>query len=182
MKTLRIDSTDIFLDDKGEGKGKITISDMWMGAYNCYWGAMGGSLEEFLLGINSSYFVDKLCRSQWVFDGKLSAKNIRKHIREELAHKLPYWKFMSAQKELREKIKELESCSNQNEFVDACKRIPDDLMCYDLSREEEREFKDIIRDIFTNEPWNFIEEVESREAKWLAGLHVKLQGELRGSI
>lgn len=182
MKILKIGSTDIFLDDQGHGKGKITISDGWMGAYNYFWGAMGGSLEDFLLSINTSYFVDKLCRLPYQFDGKLSARNIRKHIRTELAYELPYWKFMDAQKELREKIKELENCESANEFVDACCRLPDNLLCIDLSYDEEKEFKGIIRDTFTSEPWHFIEESESREAIWLADLHSKIKAELKTAI
>lgn len=182
MRVIKVESTDVFLDDQGHGKGKITISDGWMGAYNYFWGAMGCSLEEFLLSINTSYFVDKLCRSPYQFDGKLSARNIRKHIRTELAYELPYWKFMQAQKELRKKIKELETCESANEFVDACCRLPDRLLCIDMSYNEKQEFVGIIRAMFTSEPWHFIEESESREAIWLADMHSKIKVELKNAI
>ncbi len=41
MKILNIGHTDIFLDDKGKGQGKITISDPFYGAFTHYWGVDG---------------------------------------------------------------------------------------------------------------------------------------------
>lgn len=182
MRVIKIESADVFLDDRGGGKGKLTISDSFMGAYNYFWGAMGGTLEEFISHINTSYFVNKLCSSSLEFNAKLSARNIRKYIRTELSYELPFWKFMQAQKEMRQMIKELESCENANEFVDACLRLPDALDCCELSYNEEKEFKGIIRGVFTSEPWHFIEESESREAIWLADLHSKIKVELKKAI
>jgi len=88
---------------------------------------------------------------------------------------LPYWKFMGAQKELRSKIKKLSGCCSADEFVSEVTSLPDRLMCYDLSYDEEQEFKEIIKNTFTCEPWNFIGEKLSPEYLWLHDLHPKLK-------
>lgn len=178
MKQIKIGQTDIFLEDfEKEGQGKITISDDWRGAYTYFWGAMGSNISEFILRINSDYFADKLCKNTYVFDGKLTAKNIRKHIREEL----PYWRFMSAQKEMRKEIKKIESITNADEFVNMCPSIPDNIYCTDLSYGEEIKFKNLISDLFKTECWDFIGEKLSPEYKWLYELHGKLKIKLNES-
>ena len=53
IKHLRIENTDIFLEDISEGKGKITVSDTWEYNYSYYWGAMGGNISEFISRTNS---------------------------------------------------------------------------------------------------------------------------------
>jgi hypothetical protein len=61
---IKINNTDIFLEDFGDNKGKITVSDTYGYNYSMFWGAMGGSLKDFLCSINSEYFADKLMGSQ----------------------------------------------------------------------------------------------------------------------
>lgn len=175
METLKIDTTNIFLEDLGDGKGRITISDDYRGAFNHYWGSMGCSLNEFLINIDSCYFAGKLCRTRTEFDAKKSVSNIRKYIKTELSTELPFWKFMPAQKELRESLNELEDCETSNEFIDQCLALPGNLFCFGLDRDEEEEFKSIIAEVFTCEPWLFIEEVDSSEVKWLMSLHGKIK-------
>jgi hypothetical protein len=152
-----------------------------MGAYTYYWGAMGGSMEEFLCSINKEYFVDKLCQKTGVFCAKESTQNVRRHIRKNLPD-LPFWKFMEAQKEMRKYIKDLESCQSEQEFISICGDIPNAIMCFDLSYKEEKEFKDIIRDVFTCEPWYFIGEKPSRESEWLSELHGKIVNQLQPKV
>jgi len=178
MKTFNIDGTDVILYDLEEGRGKIIIADGYHGAYTHFWGSMGSKIQEFLCSMNSSYFADKLCSKTYEFDSKLTARNIRKHIRYELSYELPYWKHMSAQKELREKIKEIEGCSSSDEFIHICSTFSESLMCHDLSWQEEKEFKGIIEDVFKTEPWHFIGEKVTHKYKWLVKLHGKIKNQL----
>lgn len=181
MKRLKIDQTDVFIEDGPvAGQGKITVSDPWMGAYTYAWGAMGSGIEEFLCSINPDYFADKLCRNDNVFDAKQSVRNIRKYIREELKHELPFYKYPELQKEMRENLKEMEQeCDTEQEFVDACMRFTDGIICAEASYREENEFKDIIDGVFKTEPWNFIATKASKEYIWLKEIHGKIKGELK---
>ena len=178
MKIVKIGYTDVMLDDYGSGRGKITISDGEMGAYTYYWGSMGSPLEEFICRTNSGYFSDKLAVERRVFSAKLSVSSIRKFIREELKHELPWYRYHSAQKEMREELKNLEDCHSERDFVEQCEGLPERLYCSDITLTEERDFKDTINSIFTCEPWHFIETVPSRQLVWLGELHVKLKKEL----
>ena len=54
-----------------------------MGAYANYWGAMGESLESFIISINSDYFAKKLGKNLFSFCPKSTVKNLRKAIKEE---------------------------------------------------------------------------------------------------
>lgn len=180
MKHIKIGNTDVFLDDKGEGKGKITISDIeWGYNFSFYWGAMGCSLEEFLLQINPDYFEGKLnMGDQGVFDAKGSIKNVRRHIREEMKYQLPWYAYPSAQKELREVLKDIEKhCCSEDEFVDTMSNLTRQLYYYELSYKEETEFLDIISEL-EQEPWNFIEKKPSQKSVWLKNFLTKLKKEL----
>lgn len=172
MKTFKIGSTDIFLDNyEKEGQGKITISDSWRGAYTCFWGSMGGTLEEFICRISSDYFADKLCKNNYVFDAKKSATQIRKFIRRECSYELPWYKYLGLQSELRSLINQLEYCSDDREFVDMCMSIPKRVIGYTSTIQEDNEFSQIITPIFTEEPWHFIATELSSEYKWIKLLH-----------
>jgi len=136
IEVIKIDDTDIILQDEGDGRGKITISNSWGYNYSHFWGSMGGSLKEFLLRINEGYFIDKLSDfdDRGVFDGKATMTAVRKHIREEMSYELPWYKYMSAQKELREKFKEMERIEDENSFVDAMSSLESSLIVWDLDR------------------------------------------------
>ena len=178
METIKIGSTDIYLVD-GEriGQGKITVSDGYRGAFTTSWGAMGGKLSEFLCGINEYYFAENLLGtvSSQIFDGKGSVRNIRRHIREEFSYELPWYRFMSGQKEMRQEFKELECCNNETEFLYACENITDRIHCIDLGYVDEMDFKNIVRSIFDTEPWNYIATKPSPTYLWLCDLHRKLK-------
>ncbi len=179
MEKLRIETTDIYLDDTKPGSGKITVSDSWHGAYTYYWGAMGSDdLAGFLMRINGEYFADKLSTKREQFDAKASARAIRKYIKTDCSYEMPWYKWMSGQKELREKIRELESCSSEDDFMYCCRNIHSSLLCLDMKWEEEREFTELIKAIFS-EPWQFLETKESRQFKWLKDLLGKIQTELQ---
>lgn len=110
MKTIQIGSTEVILQNYEINQGKIIVSDLYNGSYSYYWGSMGGTLEEFIKSIDSCYFAGKLCTDMYVFSGEKTAKAIRRHIKQNMNYDLPWYKYMPAQKELREAIKDLEKC------------------------------------------------------------------------
>ena len=175
MNRFQIQTADIILENIENGKGKIIISDLNNGSFSFFWGAMGDTIENFLKGINSSYFADKLCNNRFDFSAKKTAKEIRRYIREEMSYELPWYKFQSAQKELREKIKEIERCDNQYEALSLIQGLPNNLMCFDLDSKEEREFLSIISNMVSCEPWNFLQNDYSREYKYLENLHAQIR-------
>lgn len=176
MQAIKIKDTDVILQDFEKiGQGKIIIADPWNGAFTCTWGAMGSNIKEFICRINKEYFADKLIPgSCYVFSGKQTARNVRKYIREEMYGDLPWFKYMPAQKELREKIKEIEYMDSENEFVDFAFSLHNRLNCFGLDRNEERKFLDIIESVFTCEPWHFIGQETSPTYRWLCDLHKKI--------
>ena len=179
LKRLRVKNSDVFLEDYEVGQGKIIISNLDKGSYTFYWGSMGCSLSDFLLEISEDYFAGKLCKNSYEFDAKESTTCVRKYIRTELKCELPYWLFLSAQKEMREAIKELENTSSEEEFVSSMLALPENLICYDLNYQEEKDFKKIIDDVFKCEPWNFIEKKPSREYIWLKEFSRELKNHLQ---
>lgn len=173
IEKIVIDESSIYLEDYGHGKGKIIITEYNLN-YSTYWGSMGSTLKEFLKRINGDYFANKLCSKLYSFDGKESVKNVRKYIRNELSYDLPWYKFMDGQKELRQKLKELESCCSEHEWVYSLPKIIDSLYCFDMNYDDEKEFKEILKFAFT-EPWQFIGEKESLEFRRLKKLHKNLK-------
>lgn len=176
VRIIKLKGCDVYLENYDLGQGKITISSLEHGAFNHYWGSMGKcTIEKFITETNSQYFAMKLSAGiEDDFDGKQSASNIRKHIREELNYELPWYKFISAQKEMREAINQLEDCGSQENFVHECTSLIDNLICYDLNHNEEREFKSIVESVFNDEPWYFIAKKPSREYLWLKKIHSRL--------
>ncbi len=175
INRIKINSADVILENFKVGQGKIIISDLQFGSWSFYWGAMGSSIEEFLTRIDNEYFANKLCSKPTTFDAKASVSNVRKHIRENI----PHYSFMSAQKEMRIEIKKLEKINSEEEFVSSMINLPESIMCYDLSYPEEKEFKSLISDIFTNEPWFFIETKPSKEYNYLVELLKALKTKLK---
>lgn len=180
MEKYRIDEADIILEDLGEGKGKIIIAAAYGYNFSYYWGSMGSSLKEFLCSINVGYFINKLSdpNDNGVFDGKASVANIRKYIKDDLKYDLPFYKYMEAQKSLRELLKEAEACETQHEFVDAISNIPKSVDTISLNRYDTKEFEEIIESL-CSEPWNFISTKDSDKSIFLRRLFPKLQKELR---
>lgn len=172
VQMVRVGITKVFMEDFGENRGEITISDFENGAFTYYWSAMGSDLKTFLKRINKDYFARKLSTKTYVFDAKRSVKNVRKQFRE--ANLVPWYQFGSAQKELRKAINELEYANSNDEFINMMFNIMDNVHCFDLNYKEEKEFKELIGDFFSCEPWHFIVEKCSDEYNWLADLHTKL--------
>lgn len=177
MELITIGESEIILQQKGEGKGKIIVSSPYYNSSH-FWGAMGSDLKKFLKTIDSSYFADKLCSNTYVFDAKESVKNVRKYIREKLSYELPWYKFMAGQKELRRELKTLERCENEHHFVDALSNLHNSILIMDMDYDEEKKFLEIIENIFKCEPWNFIGETTSPEYNFYIDIHKKLKKKL----
>ena len=180
VENLRIETTDVILQDYEPGRGKIIISDDNYGYnFSYFWGAMGegSNLREFLCRINSSYFVNKLSsRTNGEFDSKRTFANVRKYIREEMSYELPWYKAMEFQKEMRRELRNWEKdCGSEHEFVNHW----DNFMKYTLDYYtiEDRYDREQIESALTGicEPWHFIAHCPPRENIWLENFHKKLQ-------
>lgn len=170
----------VLLDNLGDGRGEVTvIGDMR--TYSHFWGSMGESLNDFLLGVNPDYFATKLIHynDMDVFDAKESVKSVRRFIREEIKYELPWYEYPKQQKELREKLKEFEECYSEEDFVNRMHSLPDDLYYYDSDFREDEKFNDILRDTICCEPWHFIVKGPTREYKTLLKLLPELQKKLK---
>lgn len=179
---LIIGKTKILLENKEYGQGKITVSNINYGEFDMYWGAMGGTLEDFLCRINEHYFTDKLLGhiSGQVFAPKGTFREVRKFIREELD--LPWYKHMEFQKDLRKKLsyfqERCEEYGSEQYFVEHfCDNLERRLDFHLISDRWERE--SIEKDFESiNEPWHFICTKDSRTTKWLKKLHGQIKEKL----
>jgi len=171
MEVIKIDYADIILDDKGDGKGKVTVSDTQFYTSSYYWGAMGAPLKEFLKSINSDYFAGKMCSNTYQNDPKKTIQNIRRYIREEMNYDLPWYKFMDEQKKLREFLRELEGYD--------CNMIVNEL--FNIKTRfigEDSEFLDIIEGHLSVEPFHFIGQTVTPDYRYFEKLHKKLKRKL----
>ena len=183
VKHLRVEGTDVYLHEYGDGKGKLTISNTYGYNYSHYWGAMGESLSEFIKTINSEYFADKLLgyrNDSQQMDVKKTFTQLRKFFREEMD--LPFYKHMEFQKDLREKLKDFQSdCEDMNSqdyfvynfFTSFINRL--DYFLID-NRYNQREIEDSFKGIC--EQWHFIVTKPSDEYIWLMKFHKILKKHL----
>jgi hypothetical protein len=183
MERITIDGTDVLLDDLGEGRGKIIIANSYGNNYSTYWGSMNSSLREFLLGINESYFTNRLTppTDRGEFCGKRSVRNVRQHIKTELSYEIPWYKFMETQKSLRGVLKDMERCESDSEFVSAMSKISNAVDYSDLDRWDEEEFRGAMESLEC-EPWHFIEMGPSHHTLFLNKLFKNLQKCLRKNV
>ena len=183
MEVIKIGETDIMLDDMGNGKGKITISNTYGYNFSYYWGSMGRSLREFLRETNESYFISNLLPpyDSGEFDGKKTMRNVRKFIKDEMSYELPWYKYMEQQKNLRERLNEIQRCESDRQFVDEMMRISQDVDgCYELDKYDREEFISALK-MLECEPWHWIEMGPSDNERFLTKLFPKLQKELKKS-
>jgi len=185
LNSFFINDTEVTLINEEFGKGQIIVSDINMGYYQMYWGAMGQTIEDFIMSINGDYFTGKLLghRSTQVFDVKKTFSTLRKFIRDELG--LPWYKHLEFQRDLRGHInafqKKCEEINSENYFVESfyfnLVQLPNFNLITDayMSKWVESDFKNI------TEPWHFIETKYSNESKWLMRLHEQIKKELKKS-
>jgi hypothetical protein len=177
MKAIQIGSTEVILQNYEINQGKIIISDLYNGSYSYYWGSMGGTLEEFIKSTSPDYFAGKLCVDQYVFSGKSTAKAIRRYIKHNMTYDLPWYKYMPAQKELREAIKQIERCEDKHDALHQIERFKD-IYTIGMSFQEDDDFKDIMESHFNCDPWHFLETEPSPSYKFLVKLHKQLKMKL----
>lgn len=186
IERIRIDNTDVFIEELGNGKGKITISDTYDHNYSYFWGAMGGTLKDFLCSINSSYFCDKLmgARSKWIMDVPKTFAAIRKYIATDMG--LPWYQHMAFQKDLRETLKNFQSQIEEHPSNDLFVSLFHHSFINRLSfwyiedsidqKYVEKDFKGIC------EVWHFIVEKEGPEYIWLTKFHSKLKTAIKKEL
>ncbi len=172
---IRIKETDVFFDNQGDGRGKLTLSN-WRVSYSYYWGAMGSDLQSFITRINSDYFASKLLgtRNIYCFCPKKTMRNLRAFIKEEI----PWYKHMGFQKDMREKINDYFSdCETSSDFVNSWNRFVDNLSYYEIDcRYDREEVESVFKDL--SEPWYLIGETTSQEYNWLKDFHGELVNHL----
>jgi len=173
MEVIKIGETDIILDDKGDGRGKVTISGPDKMNFSYEWGAMSGTLRGFLLSINTHYFVKNLSDyDDQVFDGKSSIRNVRRYIKEDMSYDLPWYEHMEDQKHLRKELKSIEKCDDEYQFVDRMQSLTSSLYkCED-------KFLEIVKAL-ESEPWHFIGKVDSYRTVFIANVFNKLKKKLK---
>ena len=178
MKLLRIETTDVILNDYELGKGKIIISDDDYGYnFSYYWGAMGQSaLSDFLQDIDTGYFVGKLGpHSGGEISMDKTMKVVRKWWKEESG--IRWYEFKEEQKELREKfnIIQQETC-DQQDFVYLMNELVNEF--YFPYSNYKNDFQSAL-DGLTTEPWHFIVLDEHKQNTWLSKFHLKLKDALK---
>lgn len=178
IKKININGWVVYLEDLGDGKGKVIAESNLGKTYSYYWGSMASNLEEFITRINADYFAKNLIgySEMYEMDVKSTFKNIRKHIRTEIG--LAWYQEMEFQKEIREVL---------NDFQRECENHKDRLLFWNwfnssfLHRLNLHLIKDdYIRQQFESssgnwdEVWHFISEKPTMEYKSLKTLHKKL--------
>lgn len=176
VKKIQIGYTDIFLENFELGQGKITISNFDRDYnFSYYWGAMGKqSLEQFIAGTNSSYFVGKLLHPSHEDDfcARKTFKKLRAFIKEEL---LPWYKHLEFQKSMREELKDFQkSVYDARDFVDKFSGIFENFDFYLIKDKYERKE---VEQLFCSieEPWDFLETKPSSQRLFLEELHRDLK-------
>lgn len=172
---MKIGNTDVVLTDMGSGKGAILVRNYDYGSFSYTWGAMGSSLKEFLLDINSDYFASKLC----VNANEFCIKGTLANLRREIKGVLPWYEFTEGQKEMRDAIKKnLSYCVNERQFVSECFDLHKYLVIPEYGYRKEEEFKEEIEGVFNTDPWNYISTKPTKQYKWLTKIHGKIKKEL----
>lgn len=176
-QTLRIGSTDVILYDYEKNQGKIIISDDNFGYnFSYYWGSMGSDLKQFLLDINTSYFVGKLGPiERGHIDMKATMKNVRHWWKTESG--IAWYQNMDEQKDLRLEFSIIEKCCNdEQDFVHRMSNISDAF--YFPKTMFKSDFEDAL-EALSSEPWHHIECKEHKQNTWLKGFFTKLQNQLK---
>lgn len=175
-----LDERNVILENLGKGQGRIIIVDFYYGNYSYYWGGMGSdSIQDFIISIEDSYFVDKLLghKDYRVYDHKKTMKRIR----EAISEIIPWYHHMEFQKDMRYELRNFGPCDSDRDFVDGFWRLIKDLPYY-LADGRWGEGERFLRDEFEgyfSEPWNYIETGPSPERIKLIKFHKSLVNYLK---
>lgn len=189
MEHIKIDYTDVIIQEFGDGKGKIIISnDNYGYNFSYYWNAMGKntSLKQFIKQIDTDYFVNKLSHNiKGTINVRATFVALRKYIQECFQYELSWYEHMEFQKDFRKKLKVLqkEICSD-TEFINRIQNFHDCLDYFLIKDSKERKIIiKLFEDIFKNcEPWYFIEYNIHPEELFLIRFHSKLKKALSKPI
>ena len=179
IEIIKIDYADVIFDDRGNGAGKLTISDtVNQMNFSYYWGSMGCPLKEFVASIDQYYFSKNLIgySESYIMDVKKTFTAVRKRIKEEI----PFYEEMEWQKELREELKSAqENCYSEDHFISQMIGLPEKLWFGHIFHKYDRDsLKSRLEDALC-EPWHLIEKKESPAAKYLQDLHKKLKKHIK---
>lgn len=177
------DNCNVQLENMGKGEGQITIT-LDGKAYRKYWGAMSGTIEEFICFIDSDYFSGKILGSDrdLKLDIKSTFSGLRKYIKEDI--NLPWYKHLEFQKDMRLKIRIFENeCRNADYdrfFVDNFHWFVDTLNFHLINEDLDRDY---IKNEFTSirEPWHFICHTEGDLTKSIKKIHKLLIKHLKNN-
>ncbi|MFA5067633.1 MAG: hypothetical protein WC466_06295 [Candidatus Izemoplasmatales bacterium] len=193
MEKIRIKKTDVIFDEKGDGKGKIIISDDKYGYnFSYYWGSMGKAttLKEFVRQIDTNYFVDKLSnRKTGNLDIRKTFVNLRKYIKSSIQYDLQWYEHTEFQKDFRKKLRSLQndsfSVKKPDDFIITNILSFHSVLNYDLILvESERDkIKLLFSSIFENsDPWlNFVY-FQHAEELFLEKLHKQIKKSLKKPV
>lgn len=177
---FRIGTCDVVIQDYGDGRGKLILSDDdYDHNVSYYWGCMGEGydLSKFIQKTSTEYLVRKLGKrdSDGPIDMKKTMRNVRKFIREETE-----WRFYmdtEADKELRRELNEIQSGSyDENNFIQLMSNI-NPVAWLDKSYYQ-TEWNDMIEQLKC-EPWHFIQHSLPEVNVWLFKFIPKLQSYLK---
>lgn len=136
---------DITLDVTGGKSGRIQIASDY-GDWNYYWGSAGPSFKEFLLRVDKGYAAQKFGADRWFdLDGTIKDYKIRVlEVRQDGC--------IDADKarELYDSIKELESASGENEFVQIMWTLPKLMSFFDGTPDMNRTYTPGFRQFWEN--------------------------------
>jgi hypothetical protein len=189
VEHIRINHTDIILQEFGDGKGKIIISDDEYGYdFSYYWGAMGKdrTLKDFIKSINSDYFVNKLSHNiKGPLNSRKTFRALRKYIQECFKYELQWYDHVEFQKDFRRRLKDFQrNVTCDMEFVQEVQEFHNKLDYFLIkdNREMERVEK-LFKDIFAYcEPWYFLDFDTHPEEIFLEKLHIKLKEKLSNPV
>lgn len=180
---FKIKGAEIILVNKGENQGEIQIKGKTKGSFSMYWGAMGGTIEDFMVKINSDYFSSKLLGSinSQVFCEKETFKNLRQYIKENIDFRVDRGSLF--RKDLNKVLRDFQrKCKEHGTPTYFIESFEYNLSIIDFYLIEERYDKCRMREDFvamSGEPWLFIGTKESDTSKWLKTIHAGIKRKLK---
>ena len=183
MIRFKVDNVDVMIEDLGEGKGKILISDLNYGYnFSNYWGAMGDSIFDFLIRINADYFADKLGPyGAGEINTRKTMALVRKSLKEYFYSEFPWYVEKEIQQDLRDELKVMatDGFVSDDHFVSVIDRLEDNLNYYLIDNTYDRaRAKEAIKASFS-EPWYCIYHDEHKQITYLKKFHTKLVKKLK---
>jgi len=141
---------------------------------------MNSNIKDFLLRINYDYFYRTLrFDTKGNFNPKSTTSNIRKYIKDEFKYELPFYKHMEFQKDMRIKLKELESITIDSIYYDELYYLYDRLDFDLVDKHDRSEIQSIFESICRCEQHHFFIYDESDENVFLSKIYKKLIKQLK---